>query len=200
MITIMLTILAGLSVISALYVIHSNNVVHSLMSLILVFFLSGVMLLTLRVEFLGYMLIIVYVGAIAILFLFVVMTLDINREESNYAVIKNTGNYTSQVMGALFILTVLLLTVDVFKADSALFAKFNFIPDFWLSITLNNSLNTVAISLYTFHFLYMVLAGLLLLVAMVGAVILTLGKRRPNQNSQKQHYQSLQKAVVSNTK
>jgi len=46
----------------------------------------------------------------------------------------------------------------------------------------------------------MVLAGLLLLVAMVGAVILTLDKGRPNQNSQRQHYQSLKKAVVLNTK
>jgi len=126
----MLTILASLSVIFALYVIHSNNVVHSLMSLIFVFFLSGVILITLRVEFLGYMLIIVYVGAIAILFLFVVMTLDINREESNYALLKNTGNYTSQVVGILFILTVLFITVEVFQADSILFARFDFIPNY----------------------------------------------------------------------
>jgi len=170
------------------------------MSLIVVFFLSGIILLTLRAEFLGYMLIIVYVGAIAILFLFVVMTLDINREESNYAILKNTGNYVPKIVGLIFILTVLFTTVQVFEADSALFEKFNFVSNYWLAITLNNSLNTVAISLYTFHFLYMVLAGLLLLVAMVGAVMLTLDKPRLNQNSQKQHYQSLKKTGVLNTK
>lgn len=196
----MLTILASLSILFALYVIHSNNVVYCLMSLILVFFLSGLILLTLRIEFLGYMLIIVYVGAIAILFLFVVMTIDIDREESNYALLKNTGNYTSQVVGLFFILTVQFITMRVFETDSILFEKFSFISDYWSSIIFNNSLNTISISLYTFHFLYMVLAGLILLVAMIGAVILTLDKERPNQNSQKQHYQSFKKSVVSNSK
>ena len=126
----MFVFLAGLSVIGALYVVHSSNVVHSLMSLILVFFLSGIILLTLRVEFLGYMLIIVYVGAIAVLFLFVVMTLDINKEESNYAVIKNTGSYISQATGLGFILTVLFIVVGIFKDDSILFDRFSFISDF----------------------------------------------------------------------
>jgi len=196
----MFTLLASLSVIFALYVIHSNNILHSLISLMVVFFLSGIILLILRAEFLGYMLIIVYVGAIAILFLFVVMTLDINREESNYAIIKNTGNYVPQVVGLAFILTVLFTTIQVFEADSALFEKFSFVSNSWLAITLNNSLNNLSISLYTFHFLYMVLAGLLLLVAMVGAVMLTLDKTRPNQNSPRQHYQSIKKAGVLNTK
>lgn len=196
----MLTILASLSIIFALYVIHSNNVVYCLMSLIIVFFLSGLILIAFRAEFLGYMLIIVYVGAIAILFLFVVMTIDINREEANYALLKNTDNYTSQIIGIFFMLTVLFITVRVFEADSILFKKFSFIHDYGSYLTFSNSLNTVAISLYTFHFLYMVLAGLLLLVAMIGAVILTLDKKRLNQNSQKQHYQSFKKSGVSNRK
>jgi NADH-quinone oxidoreductase subunit J len=170
------------------------------MSLIIVFFLSGLILIAFRAEFLGYMLIIVYVGAIAILFLFVVMTIDINREEANYALLKNTDNYTSQIIGIFFMLTVLFITVRVFEADSILFKKFSFIHDYGSYLTFSNSLNTVAISLYTFHFLYMVLAGLLLLVAMIGAVILTLDKKRLNQNSQKQHYQSFKKSGVSNRK
>ena len=196
----MLTLLAIMSVLFALYVIHSNNVIHSLMSLIVVFFISGLILIRFQVEYLGYILLIVYVGAIAILFLFVVMTIDINREKSNYALLKNTGNYSSQVIGLLFILAVLFTTVKVFKADSLLFEKFNFILDHRSSLIFSNNLNTVAISLYTFNFLYMVLAGLLLLVAMIGAVILTLDKRRPNQNSQKQHYQSSKKSVYNEIK
>ena len=196
----MLTLLAIMSVLFAIYVIHSNNVIHSLMSLIVVFFISGLILIRFHVEYLGYILLIVYVGAIAILFLFVIMTIGINREKSNYALLKNTGNYASQVIGLLFILAVLFTTVKVFQADSILFEKFNFIFDHRSSLIFSNNLNTVAISLYTFNFLYMVLAGLLLLVAMIGAVILTLDKRRPNQNSQKQYYQSSKKSVYNETK
>ena len=71
------------------------------------FFLSAVLLLGVRLVFLAYALVIVYVGAIAILFLFVVMTLDISREEKFSSAVRNTGGYFSHLVALLFSATVL---------------------------------------------------------------------------------------------
>ena len=194
----MLLLLSTLSVLFALYVIYSNNIVYSLLCLVMVFFLSGLMLLALRVEFLGYMLIIVYVGAIAILFLFVVMTLDITREEQNSVIIKSAGGPLVHIAGLLYLLLVVYLTVKVFYTESFLFDRFSPILALTDQVILANSLNAISIYLYSTHFIYMIVAGFLLLVAMVGAVLLTLGDVRSNQDSQKQQYQYVKKAVVSN--
>lgn len=83
-------------------VLLSRNIVYSLVFLILTFFLSAVLLLSVRLDFLAYVLVIVYVGAIAILFLFVVMTLDIGREERFSSAVRNTGGYFSHIIALLF--------------------------------------------------------------------------------------------------
>ena len=83
-------------------VLLSRNIVYSLVFLILTFFLSAVLLLSVRLDFLAYVLIVVYVGAIAILFLFVVMTLDIGREEKFSSAVRNTGGYLSHVVALFF--------------------------------------------------------------------------------------------------
>ena len=113
---ILFTIIALLS----LCVIYSNNIVYSLLCLISVFFLCGILLIALHVEFLGYMLIIVYVGAIAILFLFVVMTLDIAREEKNTKIWKKKDLYfsLSHLVGFSYVIFVIYLTVKLVKRES----------------------------------------------------------------------------------
>ena len=199
-------ILFTLGVLFAMYVIYSNNIVYSLLCLVMVFLLSGIILLSLRIEFLGYMLIIVYVGAIAILFLFVVMTLDITREAQKSVMIQSIGNPLVHLTGILYTVMVIYLTISVFSSESRLMENFSPMPIGGLTnqVLLADSLNPITIYLYSTHFLYMMVAGFLLLVAMVGAVLLTKEddtkkETKPiNQNSQKQQYQSPKKAVVSN--
>lgn len=89
---------------SAALVLFSRNVVYSLALLVLTFFLSALFLIQVGLEFLGYVLIVVYVGAIAILFLFVVMTLDIHSEETASSRVRNAGGYFSHIAAFIFTL------------------------------------------------------------------------------------------------
>lgn len=82
-------------------IVCSSNVVYALVLLVLAFFLSGALLIWQGTEFLGYILIVVYVGAIAVLFLFVVMTLDVDREGSPRSP-SGLVDYAPQLAGALF--------------------------------------------------------------------------------------------------
>lgn len=192
----MIFILTALSVLFSLYVVYSNNIIYSLLCLVMVFFLSGLLMLALRVEFLGYVVIIVYVGALAILFLFVVMTLDITSEEQASVEIKNNMvEPLPCIAGLAYFSVVSHLTIRVFSIESSLFERFSPIIPIQDQVIFANSLNPFVAYLYGTHFLYMILAGLLLLVAMVGAVLLTLEKARANQNTQKQQYQHAKKQL-----
>ena len=91
----------------SLMIISSRNVVYSLACLISTFFFSALLLLSINLEFLGYVLVVVYVGAIAILFLFVIMTIDVSQEEQATSVVRNSGGYYSHLVGLLFSIFVL---------------------------------------------------------------------------------------------
>ena len=91
----------------SLMIISSRNVVYSLACLISTFFFSALLLLSINLEFLGYVLVVVYVGAIAILFLFVIMTIDVSQEEQATSVVRNSGGYYSHLAGLLFSIFVL---------------------------------------------------------------------------------------------
>ena len=95
-------ILFGLIALLSLAVLFCSNVVYSLVALVSTFFFSALLLISLHLEFLGYVLIVVYVGAIAILFLFVVMTLDITEEEKTSSFVRNVGGYSSHFVALLF--------------------------------------------------------------------------------------------------
>ena len=113
----------------SLLVILSRNVVYSLACLISTFFFSALLMLLVRLEFLGYVLVVVYVGAIAILFLFVVMTLDINQEERASSVVRNFGGYYSHVAALAFSSFVLWTTFSVVGPLSDLLERFSFVFD-----------------------------------------------------------------------
>mmetsp|Transcript_12275 Transcript_12275/g.17056 ORF Transcript_12275/g.17056 Transcript_12275/m.17056 type:complete len:103 (+) Transcript_12275:1965-2273(+) len=102
-----MTFLATLTLISATLVLISRNIVYALAFLVTTFFLSAVLLINSGLEFLGYVLIVVYVGAIAILFLFVVMTLDINNEELASSRVRNSGGYMSHLVAISFFFVVI---------------------------------------------------------------------------------------------
>jgi NADH-quinone oxidoreductase subunit J len=157
---------AGICVASAVMVIVSRNPVHSVLFLILAFVNASGLFVLMGAEFLGMVLIFVYVGAVATLFLFVIMMLDVDFTELRSGFLEYLP--IGLVIGGIFLAELLLVgggwVVNAGVAKSITAA----IP--------NNVSNTEALGLvlYTRYIHYFQLAGMVLLVAMVGAIVLTL--------------------------
>ena len=154
---------------SAVLVIGARNPVHSVLFLILAFFNAAGLFVLLGAEFLGMILIVVYVGAVAVLFLFVVMMLDID-----FAELKR-GALQYLPFGALIGLVLaaeLVMAGSVWVLKPALTAaKVHAMP---AGVTNTEALGRI---LYTDYVYYFQIAGLVLLVAMIGAIVLTLRSR-----------------------
>lgn len=149
---------------SALVVVSSRNMVHSVMFLVLAFLNAAALFILLGAEFLAMLLIIVYVGAIAVLFLFVVMMLNVDIK------IKEEINRKRPILilvGAVMFFEILLI---------AKFSTVKFYETKLLFPTPSNIQNTHAIGnvLYTDFILPFQLSGAVLFVAMIGAIVLTL--------------------------
>ena len=158
---------AAITVLSGLMVISSRNPVHSVLWLILAFFSAAGLFVLMGAEFLAMLLVIVYVGAVAVLFLFVVMMLDINFVELRQGFLQYLP------IGALIGLSLLaelvsLGTAWTFGGDIALNAA---AP----APAVEEVQNTVALGsvIYTDYIFIFQTAGLILLVAMIGAIVLT---------------------------
>ena len=157
---------AGTCVASAVMVIVSRNPVHSVLFLILAFVSASGLFVLLGAEFLAMILVVVYVGAVAVLFLFVIMMLDVDFVELREGFSKYLP--LGVVIGGIFMFE-LLLTVGVWVIN----------PGVTKSITSaipTNVSNTEALGLvlYTKYIHYFQVAGMVLLVAMIGAIVLTL--------------------------
>ena len=157
---------AAVCVASAVMVIVSRNPVHSVLFLILAFVNASGLFVLLGAEFLAMILIVVYVGAVAVLFLFVIMMLDVDFLELREGFIQYLP--VGVVIGGIFLFE-LLLTVGAWVIN----------PSVSKTITApipSNVSNTEALGLvlYTKYIHYFQLAGMVLLVAMIGAIVLTL--------------------------
>ncbi|MDP3409542.1 NADH-quinone oxidoreductase subunit J [Bosea sp. (in: a-proteobacteria)] len=160
---------AGITVASAFMVVTSRNPVHSVLFLILAFVNAAGLFLLLGAEFLAMLLIVVYVGAVAVLFLFVVMMLDVDFAEFRQGFL----NYLpiGALIGLIFAVE-LLLVVGAWVIDPQIVrAPVAAIP---AGITNTEAIGRV---LYTQYVYYFQAAGLVLLVAMIGAIVLTLRER-----------------------
>ncbi|MDO8607215.1 MAG: NADH-quinone oxidoreductase subunit J [Phaeospirillum sp.] len=158
---------SGLAVASGVMVISSRNPVHSVLWLILAFFNAAGLFLLLGAEFLAMVLVIVYVGAVAVLFLFVVMMLDINMVEFREGFLQYLP--TGALIGLVLLMELL-----------ALFGGWAFAPDVEALLkaptpTLDQASNTVALGklIYTNYVYLFQASGLVLLVAMIGTIVLT---------------------------
>lgn len=158
------------ALISSIMVISAKNPIHSVFYLVLVFLNTAILFLQLGLEFFAIIFIIVYVGAIAILFLFVVMMLNIRLIEIN----ENMLRYLplGSLMGLIFILEILLIidhdfTILRYKNTKDIVLWQNFVKD-------NTNLELLGNVLYTKYVYFFILAGIILLVAMIGAIVLTL--------------------------
>jgi len=167
------------SVLSAIMVVLSRNTVYSVFFLILVFVSISILFIMIGAEFLGMIMLIVYVGAVAVLFLFVVMMLNVTEQITKSSVKKSLINNISvgSIVGVIIFLE-LLLVIGGWKH------KDNFTP---LSNLDSNFNNTQALGniLYTEYIYLFQISGMILLVAMVGAITLTFTKR---QNIKRQDY------------
>jgi NADH-quinone oxidoreductase subunit J len=170
---------AAITLIAALLVITVVNPVHSVLFLVLVFLGAASMLFLLQLEFLPLSFIIVYVGAIAILFLFVVMMLDIKvtSKSNDFFKYLPIGGF----VGSLFVFEILnsLDSCFVMPINSGTLGR----SSSWV-YSLDKATNIEALGqlLYTYYFIYFLIAGMILLVAMVGAIVLTLQHNKTVKN------------------
>jgi NADH-quinone oxidoreductase subunit J len=159
---------AGICVASAFMVIAAKNPVHSVLFLILAFVNAAGLFVLLGAEFLAMILIVVYVGAVAVLFLFVVMMLDVDFAELRQGFL----NYlpVGVFVGAIVLVELLLVVGGWVIGSAAPKAIAAPIPP------LDQTTNTEALGqvLYTTYIYFFQAAGLVLLVAMIGAIVLTL--------------------------
>ena len=166
---------AGVCVAAAFMVIAARNPVHSVLFLILAFVNAAALFVLMGAEFLAMILIIVYVGAVAVLFLFVVMMLDVDFVELRQGFL----NYlpVGILVGIVFLLELVFVGVSWVISPSA--------PKVLATPIASNVTNTEALGLvlYTRYVYYFEAAGLVLLVAMIGAIVLTL-RHKPNVKRQ----------------
>ncbi|PTW61121.1 NADH dehydrogenase subunit J [Breoghania corrubedonensis] len=159
---------AAVTVASAFMVISARNPVHSVLFLILAFFNSAGLFLMLGAEFLALILIVVYVGAVAVLFLFVVMMLDVDFVELRQGFLQYLP--IGALVGIILLIELLVVLGGWTISPDIIAAPTTPIP------ALAEMSNTEAIGavLYTRYIFFFQIAGLVLLVAMIGAIVLTL--------------------------
>lgn len=190
---------SSLAILSGIMVIRARNPVHSVLFLILVFCNAAGLLILLGLDFFAMIFLVVYVGAIAVLFLFVVMMLNIKLAEIN----ENTLRYLpiGGLIGIIFLLEIFLivdsdlipilhfssqisslpsflsffhgfadLTTQTIKQTDAFYTQW---PGLLHSVS---NIESIGQLIYTYHFYYFIMASLVLLVAMIGAIVLTMHK------------------------
>jgi NADH-quinone oxidoreductase subunit J len=168
-------VFAGVCIASAVMVISSKNPVHSVLFLILAFVNAAGLFVLMGAEFLAMILIVVYVGAVAVLFLFVVMMLDVDFAELREGFL--TYLPIGGVIAFIFLFELLLVLGAWVIAPQVV--RTSPIPN------LDAVTNTAALGqvLYTRYIYYFQIAGVVLLIAMIGAIVLTL-RHKPNVRRQ----------------
>ncbi len=165
-------LIAAIVILSAVFVIAARNPVHSVLWLILTFFSAAGLFVLIGAEFLAMLLIVVYVGAVAVLFLFVVMMLDVDFVELK----EGTLRYWPF---ALLVGLIFLGELGLVWATSGEISATTFDP----SPGGETNAEAIGAVMYTDYLLLFQMAGVILLVAMIGAIVLTL-RHRPNVKRQ----------------
>ena len=162
-----------IAVFSSIMVITSKNTVHSVFFLILDFISISCLFIMIGAEFLGMMMLIVYVGAVAVLFLFIVMMLNVTQQKNQW--FSSKGSSTHIPVG-------LLVSVVIFFELIIVIGGWKYKPNIQNTLSLeisSETTNTHSIGsvLYTDYIHVFQLSGMILLVAMIGAIVLTFRQR-----------------------
>lgn len=194
-ITLFFYLFSGILIASAVMVVSSRNPVHAVLFLILAFVNAAGLFLLMGAEFLAMILIVVYVGAVAVLFLFVVMMLDVDFSELRQGFLQYLP--IGAVISAIFFLEIALVVGTWQLAPEALAMRKA------AAAAPIDAMNARALGrvLYTEYVYFFQAAGLILLVAMIGAIVLTLrdrvGVKRQNVMIQNARGKASAMAVVS---
>ena len=162
-----------IAIVSAIMVTASKNTVHSVFFLILDFISISCLFIMIGAEFLGMIMLIVYVGAVAVLFLFVVMMLNVAQQKNQWFSSEESSKHIPVgLIISTLIFVELIIVVGGWKYKPDLFDINN-------SIEINNISNTHSLGqvLYTDYIHIFQISGMILLVAMIGAIVLTFRKR-----------------------
>jgi len=162
-----------IAIVSAIMVTVSKNTVHSVFFLILDFISISCLFIMIGAEFLGMIMLIIYVGAVAVLFLFVVMMLNVAQQKNQWFSARESSKH---------IPVGLIISTIIFFELTIVIGGWKYKPDLVSSMTLNldsSISNTHAIGyvLYTDYIHIFQLSGMILLVAMIGAIVLTFRQR-----------------------
>src|SRR6516164_8374503 len=185
---------AFVCVASSIMVIAARNPVHSVLFLILAFFNAAGLFVLLGAEFLAMILVVVYVGAVAVLFLFVVMMLDVDFAELKQGFLQYLP--IGALIGVIFLIELVFVTGPIVSGGKIGGAP---LPVNAVGEGVQKISNVKAIGqvLYTTYVYYFEVAGLILLVAMVGAITLTLHRREnvKRQNAAEQNQRTKLTAI-----
>ena len=164
---------SAITVFSSIMVTVSRNTVYSVFFLILVFVSVSILFIMIGAEFLGMIMLIVYVGAVAVLFLFVVMMLNVSAQKNQWFV--SEASSTHIPIG-------LLVTLVIFSELLVIIGGWKYKPEITETITEkilygDTNTHTIGSVLYTDYIHLFQLSGMILLVAMIGAIVLTFRQR-----------------------
>lgn len=159
-------------ILSSIGVLLSKNPIHSVFFLIVVFLHVSFFLLLLHVEFLAFLIFIVYLGAIAVLFLFVIMMFNIHILETRDNIIR----YIPLVIGIFLIILEMSYITEwlTLNLEIISFRETFYIHKNWYNLLYSRDNIIVLSIIYSYYFYHFILASLILLVAMIGAIVLTL--------------------------
>ena len=162
-----------IAIISAIMVTVSKNTVHSVFFLILDFISISCLFIMIGAEFLGMIMLIVYVGAVAVLFLFVVMMLNVAQQTNQWLLSEDSSGHipVGLIISALIFFE-LIIVIGGWKYKPDLFISNK--SDILTSVSNTHSLGQI---LYTDYIHVFQLSGMILLIAMIGAIVLTFRKR-----------------------
>ena len=161
-----------IAIFSALMVITSRSTINSVFFLILDFISVGCLFIMVGAEFLGMILLIVYVGAVAVLFLFVVMMLNVAEQKQSWFIGKKSNHIPSGLIVSILIFLELLVVIGGWKYKKDIISS----SDIKINENISNT-HQIGNVMYTDYILYFQVSGIILLLAMIGAILLTYRKR-----------------------
>ena len=160
-----------IAIFSSLMVITSRSTVNSVFFLILDFISVGCLFIMVGAEFLGMIILIVYVGAVAVLFLFVVMMLNVSEQKQSWFIGRKSTHLPTGLIVSVLIFLELLVVVGGWKY------KDNLMSSSTLNISTVSNTHQLGLVMYTDYILYFQIAGIILLLSMIGAILLTFRER-----------------------
>ena len=161
-----------IAIVSAIMVTVSKNTVHSVFFLILDFISISCLFIMIGAEFLGMIMLIIYVGAVAVLFLFVVMMLNVSSQKQSWFIGQKANHIPSGLIVGILIFLELLVVTGGWKYKENIMSSSTLVINEKLSNT-----HQIGNVMYTDYILYFQVSGIILLLSMIGAILLTYRKR-----------------------